>query len=613
MRSVRRVLLIFAGCFGYIGLARAQELENVDPLVRPPPADRPLNEDEAEWIRKLESEKYDERQRAIDRLTSIASTRAIPHLLRLLATEERIVTIGVPDENAGGLRTAIGKIIASKHEESLAQLLGALESEDDTLRYHAAFWLGEIGPAARAIAERLRKRIKDPNACVRVEVAHALWEIEGIRESTVPILVEVVDREEPCSTRAINVLSLMKDEASDAIPALIRRVIRGPQTTRENIGRALTGMGPSAVQSLKALFQHENPLVRALAARTIGDIGIEACSASSVLTQALQDDDLQVIKEAARALGKVGGPAAIAVQGLTQLLKQKDGQLQRIALLSLASFGQAGATAIPEIIDALGSDDKELRLAALDVLEAMGAAAASALPHLIDMVVVQGNPLRGKVVRTIGALGREAASAVPLLKRLQNDPSVDVRIWSACALMKIEPEQREHLLAPILEQFVTSDERLKTTLIRAMGYLGDTAESAVPLLISAALEHDRPLIRHLAVVSLKAISLTSKQLRSVVDGLHHADPEVRRRAAYALGVIDQSATPETLLALSTGLRDSDAIVRLRCAVTLGSIPSGQEAISELNTLLNDRNSSVRLAARYALRKLTGSWPMVRDK
>lgn len=125
--------------------------------------------------------------------------------------------------------------------------------------------------------------------------------------------------------------------------------------------------------------------------------------------------------------------------------------------------------------------------------------------------------------------------------------------------------------------------------------LGLNASSAIPELVNLVLNSpdDTGAINALTSSGEDAIE-------SFAEAVSSPDPEVRKRAVFALGCLRQ-APDVALPALGKALSDSDAEVR---AVAVGALGPYQERarpmISQITSLLTDTNPRVRVCATEAL-------------
>lgn len=132
--------------------------------------------------------------------------------------------------------------------------------------------------------------------------------------------------------------------------------------------------------------------------------------------------------------------------------------------------------------------------------------------------------------------------------------------------------------------------------------LGDDAAIAIPELVHLALRGEDRDIRSAAINSLTNDHPASTKLLS--KALRDNDAEIRFRAAHVLGCI---RPPAAIGSLTSALGDPDSNVRSESARALGFysrplLPA--RTLDALESLLLDRDPSVRAAARSALNSQT---------
>jgi HEAT repeat protein len=91
----------------------------------------------------------------------------------------------------------------------------------------------------------------------------------------------------------------------------------------------------------------------------------------------------------------------------------------------------------------------------------------------------------------------------------------------------------------------------------------------------------------------------SGSLESIIEALHHEDPNVRWEAARALGVIRDPRAVEPLIA---ALGDRDPDVRRKAALSLAKIRDLRAVDPLLACSVKDENQVVRWAAAWGLGK-----------
>ncbi len=100
----------------------------------------------------------------------------------------------------------------------------------------------------------------------------------------------------------------------------------------------------------------------------------------------------------------------------------------------------------------------------------------------------------------------------------------------------------------------------------------------------------------------KIVAHRSGSTESIIEALHHEDPNVRWEAARALGVIRDPRAVEPLIA---ALGDRDPDVRRKAALSLGKIRDPKAVEPLLACSVKDENQVVRWAAAWGLGKFPG--------
>ena len=203
---------------------------------------------------------------------------------------------------SGALYSFYQIAIASQAPPSvLPDLMPLLRDPEDEIRAEAINVIKEIGPPnVEDWVLKLREALKDPYAVVRKSAALALLKV-------------------PPQQAAVALPELMTT-LKDALTVKLTGVAHYgglPELIVDTFRR----IGPAAYDVLAITLQSEtNAKNRGIAARTLGDIGLEAASqAIPVLRNALSDSDMLVRGISARSLGEMG--QAAAEQAGAQLVK----------------------------------------------------------------------------------------------------------------------------------------------------------------------------------------------------------------------------------------------------------------------------------------------------
>ena len=129
------------------------------------------------------------------------------------------------------------------------------------------------------------------------------------------------------------------------------RRIPGQMEQAANASYALTAMGTPAVPALVDAMATSEEWDKALAAETLGDIGLGACDAAQPLAEASRDSHPFVRSQAVEALGQVAQGSSDAVPALIDALSDEDETVRRNSALAIAKLGPMAE----EAVDALSA------------------------------------------------------------------------------------------------------------------------------------------------------------------------------------------------------------------------------------------------------------------
>lgn len=264
--------------------------------------------------------------------------------------------------------TAIDALIAIG-PQGVPALLKSLAHENENVRKHVAMALGKIkDPAA---VEVLVLALQDTSAAVRELANKALknqdWQPASDEQQALRHVAE----------RDFEKAAALGDKA---IHALVPALTEKDPGTRERVATALASIGSAAVAPLIDALQHPDPMMRACAARALGEIrddrALEALlpmlndsditmrenivaafwkagtpKAMVGLVEALKDEDRLIKARAARALGEIGNESI--VEPLLAVVEQ-DPSVRMEVGLALARF--APGRALPLLIDVVAED-----------------------------------------------------------------------------------------------------------------------------------------------------------------------------------------------------------------------------------------------------------------
>ncbi|MCZ6572066.1 MAG: HEAT repeat domain-containing protein [Planctomycetota bacterium] len=241
------------------------------------------------------------------------------------------------------LRWGAAITLARLAEPNARDLAGALASEQLLTRTQAAHALRAMGPDAAPALPELTAALGDKDRDVRKSVLGALgamgaagapaaeavvnMDMAGVLAPSFTTLVRisisgehlkaVLDEGDPYRVR--NVWMGVSSAGDAGIPATVGLMRIGNAAQRENAALKLRARGRSAAVPVAELLAADKPEVRAEAAHILGSIGPAAKAAVPALQQALGDTDPAVRKQAAWALGEIGYLASTALPTLEKL------------------------------------------------------------------------------------------------------------------------------------------------------------------------------------------------------------------------------------------------------------------------------------------------------
>jgi HEAT repeat protein len=211
------------------------------------------------------------------------------------------------------------------------------------------------------------------------------------------------------------------------------------KTPDENIAAAATaaltnGKDKSIPVCVWLLKNAAEPQVRLRVGETLGKMGKEAASAGPDLVAAFNDNDPLVRALAIRVVGDLAPDVPGAVTGLIRLFPNVE------AIRAVAKFKQAGAEAVPKLIELTRHEDQSVRRQTVRALGKIGVPALSSLPALIALIETDPVPgVREQSAEAIGEIGPVAAEGIPVLVKALKDSDAMVRRDAVRSLGQMGP------------------------------------------------------------------------------------------------------------------------------------------------------------------------------
>jgi HEAT repeat protein len=193
--------------------------------------------------------------------------------------------------------------------DAASQLIDQLQSPDVEVRRAAARDLGKLTPLDERAINALAETLADDDVEVRRLSISALRHAGPKAAMSVPDLERALDDREP-QIRFAAALAVKDIEPANrrCHETLINAMRQANGPVMLEVGRM--GRGAAwAVPTLTGLLSHDSAKVRALAARSLGDIGPSAAKAETHLKRLLRDPNVAVQDAARQALENIR-PAA---------------------------------------------------------------------------------------------------------------------------------------------------------------------------------------------------------------------------------------------------------------------------------------------------------------
>ncbi len=463
---------------------------------------------------------------------------------------------------------ALGKI----GPDALDQIVTALHSPNSDIREQAAGILGAIGFRDRRVVIPLVGAMRDPDAAVRQQAGWALGELAPDARTLVPGLTQAVRDDRP--EVRFNAVSFLGQLGAAAVPPLVEALADPEKKIRNQAAQCLLALRVSDDLVLRALAPRLKD--ERAAARQAAVFVLPRCGTAALpeLTVALQDTEAVVRQQAIQAFPKFPPDAKVILPVLTTALRDNDAYVRAEAVAALASYVGLRPDVSPLLRTAAHDPDANVRQTAVAALGRVGLPAVPALlqamrdpeakvwKKAIDAFLEM--PVPDKVLRPV------------LLRALKSDDS-NQRQGAAYAMARFGADA----VQPLVDALQDPDAGVQWAAVDTLDTIGPAARKAVPALVQVAASKRTPKVRQGAVMALVTIH-------------GFGDRQFRKDPAKAVpGLVELLDSP-------------DAETRWGAVQTLAAIgPAARDAVAALTKLLDDRNLSVREAARYALQRVQG--------
>ena len=480
----------------------------------------------------LSHAKKEERRRAARELGQQGPEAAlvIRQLTRALSDE---------DDQVWFLATSAIADIGPKAKHAIPRLVKELSGGDvrysETRSRHTAYALGQIGPAA---IPALTKALADDNEQRRWGAIHALGLIGPAAESSVPVILTMLD-----------------DDAEIVRREAIETASHFPEITIEQTGALLQSSSPlvrqGAAEILRKLAAHEGAQKQGLHVR------------SALLAESDPDTQATLVHSAAT----LGVDPEFLAPFLMDALLGNEAQQEAVFQASI-SLEPIRKEFLPKLCLLLAHADTTVRQRSATLLGRLSSDAVAASPNVIQRLTdADTSPKETETL--LQTLVLTGPNALPhILRAVESVPPADLTEahWAITALTDLAPIS----LAEMERSLPKASPPVACALLHALPrYTQRHRPVEKPVL--AWLAAEEPALRASAMTMLCRLPIPDKLwLRSHRQALTDKHPFVRIAAIKALAQAPLSSKRQ-LKVLMASLEDDDALVRQQVVQAMGQL------------------------------------------
>ncbi len=612
------------------------------------------------------------------------------------------------DRPTSARETAVLALLAIKDKgkkallDSGLKLLEAdLTNSKETIREHTANAIGMIGSDAKRSADAVAKLCGDKNRDVRSAAYRALEKLGTF--DTIPVLQLLSNPDLAIAADAATALGWLKTDTTKAVPALLEAIKRptrdkdnanDAQLVRNKAAEALASAGKSegvvpalidlllkakyedveralqeakqgergtwvsgpmlalrrigkpAVEPLRPLLKHEQPVVRYQAAAILGGIkeadaapalpdiltalevertlpmgqiyvfeelvaaglnlNADPVRMAAIVGQILGHDDEKVRYRAVRLISRFRKRAAPAVPKLTELINDSAKGVQQAAIETLGSIGPAAKEAVSELGKKLEDGDTYLAAASANALRSIGPASAPATPALAKALDSNDQNLSSAAAKAIAAIGPEAVGAVDALVRHLDDAKTrpDERRVLLAAVSAIGPLAKAAIPA-VTKLLADKDASARVLAIETLGNIGPGNAEVIKALTGKLADNSQTV----QTTALRVLGEMGPAAKSAVDSLKpllSRSTPIKVWAAAALTAIGVEADANAKIVLDVA-KDRSAANRIPRSAALEAVallgPKGKPAIPELIDAIKEKPTGPTRGDQVTTREL----------
>lgn len=311
----------------------------------------------------------------------------------------------------------------------------------------------------------------------RIIAIQGLAALHTVAESAVPELIEALRGPGRFACyEAHGAIGLFGEPAARALVSELARDA-GRATAAANALGSFAAYADIAVPGLVHALDHEDKVVRYVAAFSLKRYGELAALAVPRLIALLSDDDLSVSSTAGECLACVG---AKAVPALTEALGSRELWQRVWSAKALGEIGSPARTAVPALLRLLDDPFSGVQSASATALGSILTAEES-VPILVTALGSPEEGVRGRAAEALGRLGEGATAATPMLRVTMTSGGWYGRLRAAHAVAQIDAASEDAV--SVLTAGLASPEWMDhSEAANMLGSLGALARPALPAL-----------------------------------------------------------------------------------------------------------------------------------
>ncbi|HEY0074104.1 MAG TPA: HEAT repeat domain-containing protein [Abditibacteriaceae bacterium] len=345
------------------------------------------------------------------------------------------------DETLVEIEPAERKWLLGAPSAAVDSLRLLLQSEDEDLRYNAAFWLHEMEKADERVVQVLLPLLTSENIPLRFKAAMLLHQMSEAYEQVIQTLIAGLASENEAIRGETEDLLYEVDNADErVVTVLISHLASKDASTRYWAASWLHQIGKTNEQSIEvllALLTDENNKLRYQAAHQLHHMGKANVLTSETLISWLATGNDALSNFAVHLLKEISTTDERVVEGLYSLLNSEDENLRyRVASL-LHQMGKADGSVVEALLSLLTDRTGIIWYQALGLLRTMDKVDEKVIDILFTALLSGETYLRYHAAYLLNTLEKADERVIKTLFPMLSDEDFFVRYRAANLLQEV--------------------------------------------------------------------------------------------------------------------------------------------------------------------------------